>query len=107
MEARDNGTAWGNFNSYCNAALVLEVKYIYTPSPVVVNASPFRDTNFNLKIWQIILYLAEREKQSMEPNWVRNHKIPEMENMFLIAYFTPTLMSVCDGWCDRIILTKF
>lgn len=29
-----------------NAAPVLEVKYIYTPSSVAVNA---RDTNFNLK----------------------------------------------------------
>lgn len=32
-----------------NAAPVLKVKYIYTPSSVAVNASPFRDTNFKLK----------------------------------------------------------
>lgn len=90
-----------------NVAPVLEVKYIYTPSSVAVNVSPFTDANFNIKNWQIILYLAGRAKQSMEPSWIRNHKIPEMKNMFLIAYFSSTLTSVCDGWCDRIILAKF
>lgn len=32
-----------------NAVPVPEIKYIYTPSSVAVNASPFMDTNFKLK----------------------------------------------------------
>lgn len=90
-----------------NAAPVLEVKYIYILSSAAVNASSFRNANSNLRNWQMILYLAERAKQSMKSNWIRNHKIPEMKNMFLIAYLFLTLVSICDGWCDRRILTKF
>lgn len=90
-----------------NAAPVLELKYIYTLSSAAVKASSFRDTNFNHRNWQMILYLAETAKQSMKPNWIRNHKIPEIKNMFLIAYLFLTLVSICDGWYDRRILSKF
>lgn len=51
-----------------NAAPVLEIKYMYTPSPVAVNASPFMDTNFKLKNLKMFLYLAGKAKQSVEPS---------------------------------------
>lgn len=89
-----------------NATPVLEVKYIYTLSSAAVNASSFRNTNFNLRNWQMILYLAGRAKQSIKPNWIRNHKISEMKNMFLISYLFLTSVPVCDGWCEGRILTK-
>lgn len=49
MEAYDNGQPGEASTIIVNAAPVLEVKYIYTPSPVAVNVSLFSDTNSNLK----------------------------------------------------------